>query len=79
MRILVKSAGMDDWTELKSEHLTVLKMLGLDLEKLLKETFFKDVEPGAEVMLKGKILEDGSIYGEYYKNNKLESKILIKR
>ena len=79
MKVLVKSAGMDDWTELKYEHLTVLKMLGLDLEKLLKETFFKDVETGAEVVLKGKILEDGSIYGEYYKNNKLESKILIKR
>ena len=79
MKILVKNAGMDDWTELKSEQPLALKMLGLDLEKLLKETFFGDTEPGTEVVLKGKILDDGSIYGEYYKNDKLESKILIKR
>ena len=79
MKVLIKSAGMNDWTELESEQLAVLKMIGLDIEEFFKKTFFKDAEPGAEVMLKGKILDDGSIYGEYYKNDKLESKILIKR
>jgi len=79
MKILIKSVGTDDWVELKNNQLLVLEMIGLDTVEFLKKTFFKDVEPGAEVMLKGKVLEDGSIYGEYYNNNKLENKILIKR
>ena len=40
MKILIKSAGMDDWTELKSEQLAILKMIGLDIEEFFKKTFF---------------------------------------